>query len=304
MTVSQPIFILGIMPRCGTNFLSNLLLLHPDCVPRDAVWEDFTVAHADLLLRYSQRVIQNWDPVWGVDEKTRDEFNHALGSGIATFLNLHGRGHRVVSKTPRVDNLELFFRFFPNAPLLILVRDGRAILESGFRSFGWNREANLHRLSHAALKILDFMQSHDERRHAYRIVKYEDLWQKPAEEMHKILNFLELPTEVYDFDEAAHLPIRGSSDLVHENGKPLHWQPVDKMPEFDPLARFEHWTPRMHYRYNRVAGRNMEALGYEPGDSGQTGLMWRLWNLLQDAGWRVVDALSPIHQRLKNRQLR
>jgi hypothetical protein len=48
---SQPIFILGIMPRCATNFLSNLLLLHPDCVPRDTVWEDFTIARSDLLKR-------------------------------------------------------------------------------------------------------------------------------------------------------------------------------------------------------------------------------------------------------------
>jgi len=300
---SLPIFILGIMPRCGTNFLSNLLLLHPDCVPRDTVWEDFTIAHADLLKRYSNRVVQNWDPVWGVSEQTRDEFNHSLGSGIASFLTLHSRGHRVVSKTPRVDNLELFFHFFPTAPLLILVRDGRAILESGIRSFGWNREANLHRLASAANSIIDFRRDHDGKSHRYRIVKYEDLWQKPAQEMRAILDFLDLPTADYDFEKAAQLPIRGSSDLMHQDDKSVHWDPVDKTPDFDPLSRFEHWSPAMHYRYNRVAGKHMEALGYQRVDTGRTSFLRRLWNLCLDAGWLLIATFRPIHQRLTRRRL-
>ena len=301
MADSQPIFILGIMPRCGTNYLSNLLLLHPNCVPRDTVWEDFTIAHADLLMRYSNRVIQNWDPVWGVSAKTHDEFNSSLGSGLSSFLNLHSRGHRVVSKTPRVDNLDLFFRFFPDAPLLLLVRDGRAILESGIRSFGWNREANLHRIASAARKINDFEREYGDRMHRYRIVRYEDLWQKPAEGMREILNFLALDTETYDFEKAAQLPIRGSSDLVHQDDKSMHWNPVDKTSDFDPLSRFEHWTPSMHYRYNRVAGKHMEALGYKRVETGRTSLLRRLLNLGLDAGWLLIAALRSIHQRIKSR---
>jgi len=289
------------MPRCGTNFLSNLLLLHPDCIPRDKVWEDFTIAHADLLLRYSDRVTRHWDPEWGVTGQTRNEFNHSLGSGLTSFLTLHSRGHRVVSKTPRVDNLELFFRFFPYAPLLILVRDGRAVLESGIRSFGWNREANLHSLSSAARKIVDFRRDHDASVHRYRIVKYEDLWQQPAQEMREILNFLDLAADDYDFEKAAQLPIRGSSDLVHQDEESLHWDPVDITSDFDPLSRFEHWSPAMHYRYNRVAGKHMEALGYKRVDTGSTSLFRRLWNLGLDAAWLLKAILRPIHQRLRNR---
>jgi hypothetical protein len=299
---SPPVFILGIMPRCGTNFLSNLLLLHPACVPRDTVWEDFTVAHTDLLMRYSDRVAQHWDTVWGVSGQTRDELNHSLGTGLSRFLTLHSRGHRVVSKTPSVDKLELFFRFFPDAPLLILVRDGRAILESGIRSFGWNREANLHRLASAADKIAEFKRTHDDKVHRYLIVKYEDLWQRPAQEMREILEFLDLATDEYDFDQAAQLPVRGSSDLVHKGDESLHWKPVDKKPEFDPLSRFEHWTPAMHYRYNQVAGKPMEALGYKRVDSGRTSLIRRLTNLALDTSWLLIAALRPIHKRLRNRQ--
>jgi hypothetical protein len=289
------------MPRCGTNFLSNLLLLHPDCVPRDTVWEDFTVAHADLLKRYSDRVAQHWDPQWGVTGRTNDEFNRSLGSGISSFLTLHSGGHRVVAKTPRVDNLDLFFHFFPDAPLLILVRDGRAVLESGIRSFGWNREANLHSLSSAAGKIVDFRENHDDGAHPYRIVRYEELWQQPEQEMREILSFLDLAADDYDFEQALQLPIRGSSDLVHQDEESMHWDPVDKTSDFDPLSRFEHWSPAMHYRYNRVAGKHMEALGYKPVDTGHTGLLRQAWNLCLDAAWLLKSVLRPIHQRLRKR---
>ena len=296
-----PIFILGIMPRCGTNFLSNLLLLHPDCVPPENVWEDFAVAHADLLMRYSDRVVRNWDPKWGVTEQTRDEFNASLGSGISSFLTLHSKGYRVVTKTPRVDNLDLFFRFFPNAHLLILVRDGRAIIESGVRSFGWNREANLHSLAHAAKTINNFRQNHDSFAHRYRMVKYEDLFRDPAENMRNILDFLGLATEGYDFEKATQLPVKGSSDLLHEKGESLHWDPVEKTEKFAPLSRFEHWSPAMHYRYNQVAGKHLEALGYAKTDTGHPSWFLRIRSFLLDLSWPPKAAIRPFYQRLRNR---
>ena len=44
----RPIFILGIMPRSGTNFLHQLITLHPACVS-SPVWEDFLIYPAPLL---------------------------------------------------------------------------------------------------------------------------------------------------------------------------------------------------------------------------------------------------------------
>jgi hypothetical protein len=299
----QPIFVLGISPRCGTNFLSNLLLLHPDCVPPKNVWEDFAVAHADLLKRYSDRVARNWDPKWGVTEQTQQEFNHSLGTGISSFLELHSRGNRVVAKTPRVDNLGLFFHFFPDACLLILVRDGRAVVESGLRSFGWNQEATLHSLSKSARIIDDFRHSHDEKTYRYRIVKYEDLWQSPEEKLRELLVFLGLEVDVYDFDQASRLPIRGSSDLVYRQGENLHWDPVDLTPEFDPLSRYENWGPMKHYRYNRVAGKHMEALGYPRIDSPGPAWLWWIRSRMLDATWLLKAALRPLHQLLKRRSI-
>ena len=54
-TETGPIFSLGIMPRCGTNFLSNQLLLHPDCAPPEPLWEGYLPAHADRLTEWGAR---------------------------------------------------------------------------------------------------------------------------------------------------------------------------------------------------------------------------------------------------------
>src|SRR5215208_2064957 len=49
----EPIFIHGILPRSGTNFLWDLLLLHPDLTrAREPVNEDLFLAHSAPLVRF------------------------------------------------------------------------------------------------------------------------------------------------------------------------------------------------------------------------------------------------------------
>jgi len=298
----QPIFILGIMPRCGTNFLSNLLLLHPDCVAPATVWEDYSNAHADLLESYSDHVSSHWNPKWGVTEQTRMDFDAALGSGISTFLAKGAEEKRVVAKTPEVKNLDLFFRFFPHARLIILIRDGRAIVESGMRSFGWNREAALHWLSGAAGSILKFTHQNPHSEYNYRIISYEQLWQEPENTLRELLDFLDLDADDYDFTNASQLPLRGSSDLLAEDSTALHWDPVERDAKFDPLSRYEHWNTFMHYRYQQVAGKHMEALGYENKDRAAPSFLHWFANQLLDLAWQLKSALRPLYRRLQRQK--
>lgn len=61
---SDPIFIHGILPRSGTNFLWDLLRLHPDCAPaRVPVDEDWFLAHSDHLVHFVDDVGAAWDPM-------------------------------------------------------------------------------------------------------------------------------------------------------------------------------------------------------------------------------------------------
>ena len=61
----EPIFILGISQRSGTNFLSDLLALHPDC-DATLIPEDFFVAHADLLIKFANSLDRIWQH-WKID---------------------------------------------------------------------------------------------------------------------------------------------------------------------------------------------------------------------------------------------
>ncbi len=296
--LTAPIFILGILPRCGTNFLSDLLCAHPDCEPPEPIWEDCLIRRADRLADYVETVSRDWNPKWGVGNDERDQLYARLGDGLCSFLNAHTTSQRVVTKTPRVDNLPLFFRLFPDAHLLILLRDGRAVLESGIKSFGWNRESAMHRWADAAKTVLSFDETHRDTPHRYLITHYEELWQNQEQELRRILDFLDLDTARYDFGAAANLPLRGSS-TVRTNGETgIHWKPVEKPPDFDPTQRFKHWRRARHERFEWVAGDCLHRLDYHEPQIARGGSLWTAWNLVMDLRWLVIRTLGPLYLRL------
>ena len=143
-------------------YMRNPLCLHPDCDFNGSVWEDGLIEIADLLVRYAEYSLISWDTTWNVREKLgiSDLLCDCIGNGLISFLNMQAVKRkeealaedpnqqtscprRLVRKTPNVNNLELFFKLFPNAHLLIIIRDGRSVVESGVRSFHWNYETKM-----------------------------------------------------------------------------------------------------------------------------------------------------------------
>lgn len=289
------------MPRSGTNFLSNLLQLHPDCAPADPVWEDFLVTHFDLLARYSDTVAGKWDKAWGVTEDTGSDLDVALGNGLTNFLQARCAKPRVLSKTPHMDNLDLFYRFFPEGRLLILLRDGRSIVESGARSFGWSREVAMHSVARAAQTVSQFEETHPPEENRYRILRYEDLWQDTETQLQGLFEFLELDPANYDWQQALALPVRGSSELEARKAGSIHWDPVERSAEFDPMSRFTGWSDARHFRYNSIAGRDMKPFGYECKEVRDPAFLHRLRGLLLNATWAARVLLRPLYHRLRKR---
>jgi len=297
--MQPPIFILGIMPRSGTNFLSDLLCLHPDCGKPGAIGEDFITASADRLQDYVDVVSDRWSPNAQPNRQDSAPLLQAIGNGISGWLADRTDAARVVTKTPYVTNLELFFSLFPQASLLIIVRDGRAVVESGVRSFGWYREIATHRWATAARAIDTFDKAHRDTQARYRIVQYERLFTDTADEMRAILEFLQLDADTYDFEGAANLPIRGSSE-VREGGpnKKMNWAPVERTRRFDPLARADGWSRVRHERFNWIAGAELRALGYEERQWKSGRILWGLWNLILDLRWGAMRAVYPLARHL------
>lgn len=300
------IFILGVTMRSGTNYLNNLLLLHPQCEYPGIVWEDYFLAHADSLQNYANALYEHWQSEWKeklVDLMGNNPVMRSLGEGLTFLLKDQFRGRarpgsvdswdsmRFVTATPSVKNLNYFFDLFPGAHLLIIIRDGRSVVESGVKSFDWDYERAMRNWKNAAETIHNFDHAIRNHKKKYLILKYEDLFLHNREKMKEVLEFLNLDTRRYDFAAAENLPVVGSSEL-RDSEDAVHWHARKRNKYFDPLERCVHWKRLLHLRFNWIAGDCAEKFGYSMQEQTRYGFIWRLWN-------KVLDFLLELEMKLQ-----
>lgn len=278
---TTPIFIMGISQRSGTNFLSQLIRQHPECGAPTTIWENYFVYYSDLLMTYSQSVFKRWKWKTGsADRSLHAKLNQYIGNSLVEFLSCEITAERLVTKTPDVYNINNHFQLFPNSCLLILVRDGRAVVESRVKTFGESYQTAMRTWSTAAETILKFDKQQQGNDRKYLIVKYEDLWRDVEKELRKIFDFCDLDPDDYDFDLADKQPIRGSSIFHGEKHSEVHWEPVKKAEGFDPTKRWSHWGRSLHEQFNAISGGNMEDMGYTPKRYDSNGFSWKIFSLV------------------------
>jgi len=296
----HPIFIAGILPRSGTNFLYQLLSLHPDCQVGGVIWEDFLLAHADLLVRYAETVQERWDLTWAVQDRIGQPVRalcRSLGKGLISFLQLQvydeAQGQvsgcsvvpsskRLITKTPSVKNLRHFPKIFPDAHLIIVIRDGRALVESGVKSFDWEYDHATREWADAARTIIQFEEETSKGECKYLITRFEDLVHDTEGELRRIFSFLALDPDKYDFQAAASSPVIGSCESRRAGESEVHWNPIQRTEDFNPVGRASNWGRRMHERFNWIAGKDLEQLGYRKKGAPRGRLLWNLWNVALD----------------------
>ncbi len=255
-----PIFILGMLQRTGTNHLWDLVGLHPDVFKLTPVFEDHLLKWSAHLDAYVDDVSAHWSPDWGVPSDEPANLLRSIGDGIAGWMASHSE-RRVVTKMPSVDRAERFFDLFAECPLIVIVRDGRNVCESGVKSFGWSYERAFRRWSRAADAVLALQErfGHDPR---LAVVRYEDVVDNPHDVMRRVLAVTGLDPDRYPFDQIERLPVRGSSSLRSDGNAKIHWAPVERAADFDPHARWQAWDDHIHRRFAAVAGDQQRALGY------------------------------------------
>jgi hypothetical protein len=286
----DPVFILG-MPRSGTNYLSDLLCLHDRCAPaRAPIREDFFLEASDHLLHYASDLQERWDPTWGVfeDDLIR-QFYERLGDGLISFLWVE-RERRLVAKTASVRHLDRFFMFFPRARLLIVVRDGRSVVQSSMSTFGWDFDLAARKWAAAADEIRRFCAEDRPATDRYRLVHYEDLLDDLRRALSSILRFLELEEDTFDWAAAADLPVRGSSSYFGPGRDSVHWDPVQRTPGFDPKERWRSWSREMHERFEWIAGSQLRHLGYRSETEPVVGPAQALTHRFLDWRWQAKTA--------------
>jgi len=300
----NPIFIIGIMERSGTSFLLNLLKLYPECAPiRSPIYEDHFLRRADLLIRYADSLQKLWESHGKADENLMNIFYKNLGDGLISFLNQHSESDKIsLTKTPGVENLRYFFKLFPSSHLLILIRDGRSVVESGVRTFHWNATVAMRKWAKSAKEILQFNQSNKCNEFKYLIVRYEDLCNNLEEELNRILYFLDLDSSKYDFDAARNLPVLGSSEISKDAKGNIHWVPVERPADFSPLDRWNHWSRPLHGRFNCIAAKYLKYFGYVPKKSSADIFLWplwKMWNLLMEVKFLLRSLIKFVYLGLK-----
>jgi hypothetical protein len=293
----RPVLIFGLTPRTGTNFLWDLICLHPACAPgREPIREDFFLECSELLVEFIRDVRSRH--AWAAaGDDTVAELYASLGSALVSFLTVdHGR--RLVTKNPSVIGIERVFTFFPTAQVIILLRDGRAVVESCLRTFAWDFDLATRRWAAAADTAFRFLNGRTADDPAVRVMRYEDLFADPRREMTKLLSFLGLEAKDYDLSAAERLPVRGSSVL--RGGKAqVHWDPVERTPDFDPLRRWAHWTVEQHRRFAWLAGRQQVSLGYGLDDPIPATASARARERVVSARWRTRRSAQLGEYRLR-----
>jgi hypothetical protein len=275
------IFILGIQGRSGTNFMLDLLELHPSVEAVSVASEDWVVDQLHHLEQLAATLESRWaSPLPDLRRRLGEELARQLARGIDDRV--------VLTKSPTVHNLELFPRYFPDAHLVLLIRDGRAVVESTVRSFGTSYEGATRRWAEAARTIGRFLERRDHRLH--HLVRFEDLIADRESTMRQLIAELGLESDCYDF--AARLPgVRGSSELTTSGD--LHWRPVDLGPGFDPTRRWVGWSGWRHARFAHLAGEEMLELGYRV-EPVKAPMRYKVRNLVLDVAWFISDRPSVI----------
>jgi hypothetical protein len=196
-------------------------------------------------------------------EACKRSLRRHLGAALYTFL----RGQidpskRLFTKTPDPDNLGLFFSFFPDARLILLVRDGRDVVESAHRSWPDGSYGHWMRAWAAGARtVLQFTQGIGQVCAAqWRLYRYEDLLQDRSR-FEDLLRFVEADSSVYPWDRLESLPTRGSSE--NRGGRAeLHWDPVERPKGFKPVGRWSNWGWWRRSQFKRIAGAELRSLGY------------------------------------------
>ena len=305
-SAATPVFILGMTRRSGTNFLWRLLDLHPHIVTIPELAEDFSLQNIQLLSQYVDRTCQNWDPAWGYRGQLQEPFMQSLGQCILNFIlrqhdaPIETSRQKPLLKTPSVQNIERFFDFFPQAYLLITVRDGRDVVESCMRSFNFPFEESVRAWNQAAQAILGFDRVQHEHSVRYRVVRYERILSDRDHQLTELLQFLKLDPLLYDFDKARQLPAYGSSALRGEE-EAVHWRPVNIPVNHQFTGQWESWNLYRKQRFNWIAGQSMSDLGYQPNRPESMTWGWALLNRCIDQYYEIISKVQHLKRRVTSR---
>ncbi len=251
------IIVHGIMKRSGTVYTGELLGLHPAVHPHpNLIWEtpflaltgDVRKLQQDFFLSYQQNI----------GKIGENDFLPLFGASFLAYLSaLVPNDQRMLLKVPGVEYLDYFYDVFPNEHLLLLLRDGRDLVASTIKTWPQLRFADVcRRWANSAKMILRCKEMFKDKP-GFWLARYEDAVHDPETFVREACKQYNLDVTLYPFDKMHNLPIIGSSTTRKQKDT---W--IKKTTGFNPIGRWQQWSPWRKMTFKRIAGQALIDLGY------------------------------------------
>lgn len=265
-TMPPAVFVLGVLPRSGTNFVRDALALHPALFPNPRrIWEFplLDVARgANALQEEFLAMFPRNAEVMG----PLDMFGYLAGAWMRDLQADAPDGRRILLKNPHMRNLSLATAAFPGDKLVLVIRDGRDVVESSLKTFSGRRLARktfaqiAEEWSLASSAALAFAEGGPRTHPDVTVLRYEDLVTDPRRTLPGLLRRLDLDPDAVDLDAVEALPVRGSSRTVADGR--TGWKPQPRDTGFNPIRRWESWPAPRKRLFDRIAGDAISKAGY------------------------------------------
>ncbi|MBN1657070.1 MAG: sulfotransferase [Anaerolineae bacterium] len=252
----------GIMPRAGTVYVGELLRLHPDLYAYPyQLWEvpflqlggDLDHLQREFLLGYRHNI----------DKLEEHDFLPVFGAALLAYLNTNvGDDKRTLLKVPSVQYLHHFFDVFPHENLLVLVRDGRDIVQSTINTWPQLRFSIVCRRWRASAEMVLACDRHFAGRPGYALARYEDSVADPAGFVKRICDKFCLDESRYPYERIGEIGVHGSSSIQGESSDRVNWDAVPKPGGFHPVGRWQAWSAGKRHLFKHFAGQALMDLGY------------------------------------------
>lgn len=260
-TRGAAIFIHGVMPRSGTVYTGEILRLHPGlhAYPNE-LWEIPFLELTGDILEVQKRFFRAYPQNTG--KMGDNDFLPLFGASLMAYL--HGfvpDEKRVLVKIPDVQYLSYFHAVFPNEHLLLLLRDGRDVVNSTIRTWpGMDFSEVCRKWALSAKAMLRFQHETMEKDTGVWLTKYEEVVRDPEGFARKACEKFALDSDAFPFEKIREISVRGSS-AIKDAGK-VTWDASRKPRDFNPVGRWQGWPERQKQVFKKIAGEALVETGY------------------------------------------
>lgn len=284
------IFLFGISVRSGTNFSSKIFSKHPDVevIPSNETIREFPLlkfvknfkaAFENFENRYINNNGVNGHYTW---QKYSPYFGESFLNYIQNELVKDYSKNVYFIKDPGADNLKWSNFIFPNSKIIVLIRDGRDLVESSEKAYMAKRNSqskvnrikrhffhftgrefrrNVKTWANNALIIKNFLQSEPGKE--CFLVKYEDLVSEKEDVYKNLFNYCGLSFDMSYFKNVEIVGSSFSNQITSQKIEKIVWQPIKKTEKFKPVGRWKNW-PKWKIKYfNKHAGELLEWFEYK-----------------------------------------